>query len=190
MGEREIATGALDRLSQVHHDSAPYEVEAEAGTIRREETPSPEKERENFAPLSRFEIENHDDYEMRLAARRMTGRVAVSLAVAIFAYLGLLFGGNFVIGPTRGPNAFSSSSKDNQPQQMSARDAVRGILTADRKIASKSSAYDSGDAAFVALPALELARSGSLPLAAPFQAALNARDAKSYDSHGPPVAAA
>jgi CPA2 family monovalent cation:H+ antiporter-2 len=44
MGEREIAMGMLDRLSQVHHDSAPYEVEAEADTIPPEETPSPEKE--------------------------------------------------------------------------------------------------------------------------------------------------
>jgi CPA2 family monovalent cation:H+ antiporter-2 len=44
MGEREIAMGMLDRLSQVHHDSAPYEDEAEAGTIRVEEPPSPVKE--------------------------------------------------------------------------------------------------------------------------------------------------
>jgi CPA2 family monovalent cation:H+ antiporter-2 len=43
MGEREIAMGMLDRLSQVHHDSAPYEVETEADTIVAEETPSPEK---------------------------------------------------------------------------------------------------------------------------------------------------
>jgi CPA2 family monovalent cation:H+ antiporter-2 len=43
MGEREIAMGMLDRLSQVHHDSAPYEVGTEADTIPAEETPSPEK---------------------------------------------------------------------------------------------------------------------------------------------------
>lgn len=44
MGEREIAMGMVDRLAQVHHDSAPYEDEAEAGTIAAEETPSPEKQ--------------------------------------------------------------------------------------------------------------------------------------------------
>jgi CPA2 family monovalent cation:H+ antiporter-2 len=44
MGEREIAMGMLDRLSQVHHDSEPYEDEAEAATIQTEETPSPVKE--------------------------------------------------------------------------------------------------------------------------------------------------
>ena len=44
MGEREIAMGMLDRLSQVHHDSAPYEVETEAGISATEETPSPEKQ--------------------------------------------------------------------------------------------------------------------------------------------------
>ncbi len=44
MGEREIAMGMLDRLSQVHHDSSPYEVETEAGISAAEETPSPEKQ--------------------------------------------------------------------------------------------------------------------------------------------------
>jgi CPA2 family monovalent cation:H+ antiporter-2 len=44
MGEREIAMGMLDRLSQVHHDSAPYEVETEAGISAAEETPSPDKQ--------------------------------------------------------------------------------------------------------------------------------------------------
>ncbi|KQV68398.1 YbaL family putative K(+) efflux transporter [Rhizobium sp. Root1220] len=43
MGEREIAMGMLDRLSQVHHDSAPYEDEAEAGTIAAENLSSPDK---------------------------------------------------------------------------------------------------------------------------------------------------
>jgi len=58
------------------------------------------------------------DHEMRLDARRMSGRVAISLVIAVFAYLGLLFGGNLVIGPTRGPNSVSSSSKDGQPLQL------------------------------------------------------------------------
>jgi CPA2 family monovalent cation:H+ antiporter-2 len=44
MGEREIAMGMLDRLSQVHHDSAHYEVVADADITPPEETPSPEKQ--------------------------------------------------------------------------------------------------------------------------------------------------
>lgn len=44
MGEREIAMGMVDRLAQVHHDSVPYEGEAETATIAAEETPSPDKE--------------------------------------------------------------------------------------------------------------------------------------------------
>lgn len=35
--------GTVDRLAQVHHDSVPYEDEAETVTISVEETPSPDK---------------------------------------------------------------------------------------------------------------------------------------------------
>ncbi|WP_283195430.1 hypothetical protein [Rhizobium sp. AN80A] len=65
---------------------------------------------------------------MRFDTRRMSGRVAVSLVVAVFAYLGLLFGGNLALGPARGPNAVSSSSRDGQPQEVSAHEIVRGML--------------------------------------------------------------
>ncbi|MBB3592535.1 CPA2 family monovalent cation:H+ antiporter-2 [Rhizobium sp. BK529] len=44
MGEREIALGMVDRLAQVHHDSAPYEDGPSAGTILPPVVPSPEKE--------------------------------------------------------------------------------------------------------------------------------------------------
>ncbi|MBB3312986.1 CPA2 family monovalent cation:H+ antiporter-2 [Rhizobium sp. BK196] len=44
MGEREIALGMVDRLAQVHHDSAPYEDGPSAGTILPPVEPSPEKE--------------------------------------------------------------------------------------------------------------------------------------------------
>ncbi|MFC5759727.1 YbaL family putative K(+) efflux transporter [Rhizobium sp. GCM10022189] len=44
MGEREIALGMVDRLAQVHHDSAPYEDGASAGTIQPPVEPPPEKE--------------------------------------------------------------------------------------------------------------------------------------------------
>jgi hypothetical protein len=140
--------------------------------------------------LTRFEIEDADDHGMRLDARRMTGRVAVSLAVAIVAYLGLLLGGNLALGPTRGPNAVSSSSKDGQPLQLSARDAVRGILAADRRAAPKYAAYVSGDAVLASLPTIELAvRHGPSP-SSPVQLPLHPTGAKAYDSRGPPAAAA
>ncbi len=140
--------------------------------------------------MSRFEIEDQQDFPMRFDTRRMTGRVAVSLAVAIFAYLGLLLGGNLVLGPARGPNSFSSSSKDGQPLQVSARDVVRGVLAADRKVAQKYATHASGDAAPTALPLSERAPPGALSLAQPASPAPRASDAKAYNSHGPPAFAA
>jgi len=140
--------------------------------------------------LSRFEIEKADEHGMRLDARRMTGRVAVSLAVAIFAYLGLLFGGNLVLGPARGPNSVSSSSKDGQPLQLSARDAVRGILAADRKVAPKYVAYASGAAIPANPPAIEFAFRRDATLSSPVDLPLHATSAKAYDSRGPPTATA
>lgn len=44
MGEREIALGMVDRLAQVHHDSAPYEDGPSAGTIVPSVEHPPEKE--------------------------------------------------------------------------------------------------------------------------------------------------
>ncbi len=44
MGEREIALGMVDRLAQVHHDSAPYEDGPSAGTIVPSVEPPPGKE--------------------------------------------------------------------------------------------------------------------------------------------------
>jgi hypothetical protein len=140
--------------------------------------------------LSRFEIEDPLDCTMRFETRRMTGRVAVSLAVAIFAYLGLLFGGNLVLGPARGPNAFSSSSKDGQPLQISARDVVRGVLAADRKVAQKYATHASGDASPTSRPLAERLTAGALSLSQPASRALRASAEKAYDSHGPPAFAA
>ena len=140
--------------------------------------------------MSRFEIENADDHGMRLDTRRMTCRVAVSLAVAIFAYIGLLFGGNLVLGPARGPNAFSSSSKDGQPLQLSARDVVRGILAADRRVAPKYVAYDSGKAILANPPTIKFAFGRGPSLSLPLGLPLHATGAKAYDSHGPPPATA
>lgn len=130
------------------------------------------------------------DHEMRLDARRMSGRVAISLVIAVFAYLGLLFGGNLVIGPTRGPNSVSSSSKDGQPLQLSVRDAVRGILTAERKAAPKYIPYDSANAAVGAIPGIALLSFVEPTYPVAFHPQPRAADAKAYDSHGPPAAAA
>lgn len=127
---------------------------------------------------------------MRFETRRMTGRVVVSLAVAIFAYLGLLFGGNLVLGPARGPNSFSSSSKDGQPLQVSARDVVRGVLAADRKIAQKYATYASGDAAPAVQALARPALARALALSQSDSQAFRDHAAKAYDSHGPPSFAA
>lgn len=140
--------------------------------------------------MSRYEVENPNDHEMRLDARRMSSRVAISLLVAVFAYLGLLLGGSLVIGPTRGANSISSSSKDGQPLQLSARDAVRGILTAERKAAPKYAPFHSGVAALGAAASIELPLAGEPQRLEAFHATHRAADAKAYDSHGPPAAAA
>lgn len=140
--------------------------------------------------MSRYEAENPNDQEMRLDARRMSSRVALSLVVAVFAYLGLLLGGNFVIGPTRGPNSVSSSSKDGQPLQVSVRDAVRGILAAERKATPKYAPYDSGNAAVGAIPGIALLAFGDPTYPVAFRPQLRAADGKAYDSHGPPAIAA
>ncbi|MDM9626368.1 hypothetical protein QTL95_10705 [Rhizobium sp. S152] len=127
---------------------------------------------------------------MRLDARRMASRVAFSLVFAIFAYLGLLFGGNFSISPARGPNAVSSPAKDSQPLQISVREAVRGILAAERKAAPKYASHDSGPAMLAASPDMPVATLKSVPLATAFDPARSAPDTKDYDSHGPPLGAA
>ena len=129
------------------------------------------------------------DHKMRLDARRMSSRVAISLVIAVFAYLGLLFGGNFVIVPTRGPNSVSSSSKDGQPLQVSARDVVRGILAAERKASPKYTPFDSGVATLGVVPSIDRHFSRAKHLAT-FHPALRAGDRKAYDSHGPPASAA
>lgn len=127
---------------------------------------------------------------MRFDTRRMSGRVAVSLVVAVFAYLGLLFGGNLALGPARGPNAVSSSSRDGQPQEVSAHEIVRGMLAAERKAAQRYATFASGDAATVDQPPIKRAVLVSLPLSQSTSSAFRAPDAKPYDSHGPPRLAA
>ncbi|MGO6994054.1 hypothetical protein ACCT11_36665, partial [Rhizobium johnstonii] len=75
-----------------------------------------------------------------LDQRRLTSCIAASLLVAVLASLGLLFGGNLVISPTAAAYTLSSSDRDSQPPQMTARDAVRGLLATERKLAPKQAA--------------------------------------------------
>lgn len=91
-------------------------------------------------------------------ARRLSARIAVSLVLAIFAYLGLLLGGNLILGPdSQSNNALSAPGKETQPLQLTAREAVRGLLATDRKIAPKQTLHDSDAAALPLLPHLEFA---------------------------------
>jgi hypothetical protein len=136
--------------------------------------------------LSRFETEIEENAETGIDTRRMTGRVAASLLIAIVAYFGLLLGGNLIVSPARGMNSLSSTGKESQSPQISARDAVRGVLAADRKIAPKYSNYDSGPASLVAPPTAALVSwhlSSPLPV---FDLPHHSLEVKPYQPRGPP----
>ncbi|RUM25882.1 hypothetical protein EFQ99_06205 [Rhizobium vallis] len=126
---------------------------------------------------------------MELDQRRLTSRVAASLLVAILAYLGLLFGGNLLISPAAAINTLSSSGRDPQPPQLTARDAVRGVLAAERKLAPKQTAHDAGPSALASAPSLEFAGwNTAAPLPA-FEAQLHAAVFRTHQPRAPPAAA-
>ncbi|WP_027666368.1 hypothetical protein [Rhizobium leguminosarum] len=125
---------------------------------------------------------------MELDQRRLTSRIAASLLVAVLAYLGLLFGGNLVISPVAA-NTLSSSDRDPQPPQLTARDAVRGLLATERKLAPKQAAHDAGPIALAAAPAADFS---GWTMAAPFpafEASLHAAVSRTHQPRAPPVAA-
>ena len=123
---------------------------------------------------------------MELDQRRLTNRIAASLLFAVLAYLGLLFGGNLIIAPATAVNTLSSSGRDPQPPQLSARDAVRGVLAAERKLAPKQAAYDAGSPALAALPALDFSGwNATAPLAA-FEPRLHAAGSTTHQPRAPP----
>jgi hypothetical protein len=126
---------------------------------------------------------------MVLEQRRLASRIAASVVVAIFAYLGLLFGGNIVIGPSAAPNSLSSSSRDSQQTQVTARDAIRGLLISDRKAAPKQSLQDTGPAALTIVPALQFADWRAATGAAEFDAPLPIGAARAHQPRAPPQAA-
>lgn len=126
---------------------------------------------------------------MELDQRRLTSRIAASLLVAILAYLGLLLGGNLVISPVVAVNTLSSSDRDPQPQQLTARDAVRGLLATERRLAPKQAAHDAGSPALAAAPTLDFA-GWTMPAAFPaFEASLRATVSRTHQPRAPPVAA-
>ncbi len=105
-----------------------------------------------------FESEIARNGEEEFDARRLSARIAVSLALAIAAYIGLLLGGNLILGPAASAgNALASSGNETQPLQMTAREAVRGVLAADRKAAPKQALHHFGSASLPVPPHLEFA---------------------------------
>jgi len=139
--------------------------------------------------LSRFGSEIAETGETELGQRRLASRIAASVVVAIFAYLGLLFGGNIVIGPSATPNSLSSSSRDSQQTQVTARDAIRGLLISDRKLASKQSLQDAGPAARAIVPAPQFADWRAVIPAPEFKAPLRPAVAWAHQPRAPPQAA-
>ncbi|EJZ22537.1 hypothetical protein NE852_03795 [Rhizobium sp. Pop5] len=126
---------------------------------------------------------------MELDQRHLTSRIAASVLFAILAYLGLLFGGNLVISPAAAVNTLSSSGRDPQQPQLTARDAVRGVLTAERKLASKQAAHEGGQATLAVVPALDFAGwNTAVPLPA-FEAPLHAAIFRAHQPRAPPAAA-
>ncbi|ARM87001.1 hypothetical protein RHEC894_CH00658 [Rhizobium sp. CIAT894] len=125
---------------------------------------------------------------MELEQHRLTSRVAASLVVAILAYLGLLFGGNLVISPTAAINTLSSSGRDPQPPQLTARDAVRGLLATERKLAPKQAAHDSGSPALAAAPALDFAGWNTSAAFPASEVLLHAAVSKTHQPRAPPAA--
>ena len=126
---------------------------------------------------------------MELDQHHLTSRVAASLLVAILAYIGLLVGGNLVISPAAAVNTLSSSGRDPQPPQLTARDAVRGVLATERRLAPKQAAHDAGSPALAVAPALDFA-GWTMPAAFPaFEASLRAAVSRTHQPRAPPAAA-
>ncbi|MGO8426152.1 hypothetical protein ACC772_39770, partial [Rhizobium ruizarguesonis] len=76
-----------------------------------------------------------------------------------------------------------------QPPQLTARDAVRGLLATERKLAQKQAAHDAGPLALAAAPVVDFS---GWTMAAPFpafEASLNAAVSRTYQPRAPQVAA-
>lgn len=126
---------------------------------------------------------------MELDQHRLTSRIAVSLLFAILAYIGLLFGGNLIVSPATAVNTLSSSGRDPQPPQLSARDAMRGVLAAERKLAPKQTAYDAGPLALAAAPAVDFAGWDITARPAAFATPFHSAVFRAQQARAPPIIA-
>nr|WP_210323281.1 hypothetical protein [Rhizobium leguminosarum] len=139
--------------------------------------------------MSRYGSDIAGTEKVELDQHHLTSRVAASLLVAILAYIGLLVGGNLVISPAAAVNTLSSSGRDPQPPQLTARDAVRGVLATERRLAPKQAAHDGGSPALAAAPVVDLAGwtiSAAFPA---FDAPRHAAVSRTHQPRGPPAAA-
>lgn len=111
-----------------------------------------------------------------------------SLIVAFFAYIGFAVGGGFGSLASPETNSFSAG-RGSQPLYLSLRDTARGIVTAERKAASKNNWHDEGAALPPAPPSLSrldpTARLHDPVRATP----ILSRRLQAYLARGPPAAA-
>ncbi|PKA40842.1 hypothetical protein CWR43_24605 [Rhizobium sullae] len=139
--------------------------------------------------MSRFESEIAKNDGGGLDARRLSARIAVSLVLAITAYIGLLIGGNLIPGPAAPDNnALTLPGKEPQPLQLTAREAVRGILAADRKVAPKQTLHDFGPVSLPVPSHLEFAEWGPPAALPPVDTALRPAALPGNQPRAPPAA--
>jgi hypothetical protein len=139
--------------------------------------------------LSRFESEIAKNDGEGFDARRLSARIAVSLVLAITAYIGLLIGGNLILGPAASDNnALILPGKETQPPQLTAREAVRGILAADRKVAPKQTLHDLGPVPLPVPPHLEFAKWSPPAALPPIDTALRPAALPGNQPRAPPAA--
>jgi hypothetical protein len=139
--------------------------------------------------LSRYGSEIAEAELTELDERLPSARLAASILIAVFAYLGLLLGGNLVLSPSASCNTLSSPSKDPQPLQITARDAVRGVLAAERKVAPKQAVHDSGPVLLAAAPGLDFAGWAPAGTQTSFDAPFAAAAGRANQPRAPPASA-
>ncbi|WP_132551910.1 hypothetical protein [Rhizobium azibense] len=119
----------------------------------------------------------------------MSARIAVTLVLAIAAYIGLLIGSNVIQGPSASDNnALILPGKETQPSHLTVRDAVRGILAADRKVAPKQTLHDFGPVPLPVPPRLEFAKWSPPAALPPIDTALRPAALPGNQPRAPPAA--
>lgn len=117
-------------------------------------------------------------------------RVMASLAVAFFAYLGLLLGGGFGTFASTETNNFSSAKGSQQPHYLALRDNTRGIVAAQRDVEPKASWHD-GNAGLItqAMPSLPSPSASATPVSHALPQA-GTQPGSAYLAQGPPAISA